>query len=308
MPKVAKKESRMSETTPEQTALEQWQERGRKAWRFLKYFSKRCLDDRVTIVAGHLTFVSMLALVPLLVVMFSVFSAFPMFEQLKEELEKLLFANLLPTSGEVISEYLNQFVSNVSKMTTVGVIFVIVVAVNLISTIDATMNRIWRNHKRRRMVVALAVYWMILTLGPILMGSGMAVTSYVISLTAAAEVYVSGVRTTLLSLVPIVTSLVAFMLLYIMMPNRIVRARHAFWGALLAAILFELSKSGFAAYITAFPSYQAIYGALAAIPILLLWIFVSWNIVLVGAELTASIEEFFQPPETDSEDKPEGSK
>lgn len=297
----------MSVNETELTLLEQWQERGRKAWRFLKYFAKRCLDDRVTIVAGHLTFVSMLALVPLLVVMFSIFSAFPMFEQLKEELEKLLFANLMPTSGEVISEYLNQFVTNVSKMTTIGVVFVIVVAVNLISTIDGTMNRIWRNHKRRRLVVALAVYWMILTLGPILMGSGMAVTSYLISLTAVAEEYVSGVRTTLLSVVPLLTSLVAFMLLYIMMPNRIVRAKHAFWGALLAAILFELSKSGFAAYVTAFPSYQAIYGALAAIPILLLWIFVSWNIVLVGAELTASIEEFFDPPKSGEEQVSAGS-
>src|SRR5690554_5172574 len=126
----------------------------------------------------------------------------------------------MPTSGEEISEYLNQFVSNVSKMTTVGVIFVIVVAVNLISTIDATMNRIWRNHKRRRLVVALAVYWMILTLGPILIGSGMAATSYAISLTAVAEEYVSGVRSALLSIVPLATSLIAFMLLYIMMPNR----------------------------------------------------------------------------------------
>src|SRR5690606_40340438 len=103
----------------------------------------------------------------LMVVMFSIFSAFPMFEQLKEELERLLFANLMPASGEIISDYLNQFVTNVSKMTTIGVIFVIVVAVNLISTIDATMNRIWRNHKKRRLVVALSVYWMILTLGPI---------------------------------------------------------------------------------------------------------------------------------------------
>ncbi len=281
---------------PQKDWQHRWHERLRSAWRFLKYFGKRCIDDRITIIAGHLTFVSMLALVPMMVVMFSVFAAFPMFAELREQLESFLFANLIPTSSEVISEYMNKFVGNVSKMTTVGVIFVIVVAINLISTIDATMNRIWRNHKRRRLVVALAVYWMILTLGPILMGSGMAVSSYLISLTAFAETYVSGLRTTLLSVVPLLTSIIAFMLLYVLMPNRVVRARHAFWGALLAAVLFELSKSGFAAYITAFPSYEAIYGALAAIPILLLWIFVSWNIVLLGAELTASIEEFFAAP------------
>jgi membrane protein len=135
---------------------------------------------------------------------------------------------------------------------------------------------------------------MILTLGPLLMGSGMAVSSYLVSLAAFAEDYVSGIRTTLLGLIPIVTSIIAFLLMYVMLPNRVVKVRHAFWGALLAAILFEISKSAFASYVTAFPSYQAIYGALAAIPILLLWIFLSWTIVLIGAELTASIEEFFE--------------
>lgn len=264
------------------------------AGRFLRYFGQRCLDDRTTIIAGHLTFVSMLALVPMLVVVFSIFAAFPMFTELRLQLESFLFANLMPTSGEVLSGYLNTFIGNVSKMTGIGVVFVIVVAVNLISTIDATMNRIWRNKQRRRLSVALAVYWMILTLGPLLMGSGMAVTSYLISLTAFADDYVSGFRTMLLSVVPVLTSLIAFVILYVMMPNRVVKVRHAIWGALVAAILFELAKRGFAAYITAFPSYEAIYGALAAIPIMLLWIFVSWNIVLIGAELTASIEEFIE--------------
>ena len=268
------------------------------AGQFLRYFAQRCLDDRVTIIAGHLTFVSMLALVPMLVVVFSIFAAFPMFTELRLQLESFLFANLMPTSGEVLSEYLNTFIGNVSKMTGIGVVFVIVVAVNLISTIDATMNRIWRNKQRRRLSVALAVYWMILTLGPLLMGSGMAVTSYLISLTAFAEDYVSGFRTMLLSIVPVLTSLIAFVILYVMMPNRVVKVRHAIWGALVAAILFEVAKCGFAAYITAFPSYEAIYGALAAIPIMLLWIFLSWNIVLIGAELTASIEEFVEHDST----------
>lgn len=275
------------------TEMSVWRERASCALAFAKYFGKRCIDDKVTIIAGHLTFVSMLALVPLLVVIFSIFSAFPMFEELRNQIEEFLFANLLPTSGEEITQYLNEFVGNVSEMTAIGVVFVIVVAVNLISTIDATMNRIWRNTKRRRIVVALAVYWMILTLGPLLMGSGMAISSYLISLAAFAEDYVSGARTTMLGMVPIITSLIAFMLMYVLMPNRVVKVSHAFWGALLAAVLFEISKSGFAAYIAAFPSYQAIYGALAAIPILLIWVFLSWTIVLIGAELTASIEEFF---------------
>lgn len=271
-----------------------WLDRLRLAWGFVHHFGKRCIDDKVSVIAGHLTFVSLLALVPLMVVMFSVFAAFPMFEDIRLQLQEFLFANLIPTSSEIITEYLNTFVTNVSEMTTIGIIFVVIVAVNLISTIEATMNRIWRNYKRRRFTVALAVYWMILTLGPILMGIGMAVSSYLVSLTTFAENYVTGFREMLLSTVPVITSVIAFLLLYVMMPNRVVKVRYAIWGALLAGVLFEIAKKGFAAYITAFPSYEAIYGALAAIPILLLWIFVSWNIVLIGAEFTASLEEYIE--------------
>ncbi|RUO63703.1 virulence factor BrkB family protein [Pseudidiomarina insulisalsae] len=282
----------MSQENDKQSSV--WQQRMQCAWQFLLYYVRRCFNDRVTIIAGHLTFVSMLALVPLLVVIFSIFSAFPMFDVFRQEVEAFLFANLLPASGEEIKQYLNEFISNVSQMTAIGAIFVIVVAVNLLSTIDTTMNRIWRNTHPRRLPVAFAVYWMILTLGPILIGSGMAVSSYLVSLTAFAESYVSGLRKVLLAVVPVFTTMIAFLLMYVMLPNRVVKIRHAIWGALLAAILFELSKTGFAIYVTNFASYKAIYGALAAIPILLLWIYLSWTIVLIGAELTASIEEFFE--------------
>jgi len=124
------------------------------------------------------------------------------------------------------------------------------------------------------------------------MGSGIAASSYVISLTAMADDYVPGVRETILSLLPFISSVLAFLLLYVLIPNRVVRLKHAIWGALTAALLFELGKRGFAEYITRFPSYEASYGALATIPILLVWMYLSWTIVLVGAELTASIEEF----------------
>ena len=133
---------------------------------------------------------------------------------------------------------------------------------------------------------------MILTLGPVLIGSGLAATSYLISLTQFAEEYVSGVRSFMLWFVPVVTSFVAFVLLYQLVPNRTVKFRYAAFGAVIAAILFELSKQIFSLYITHFPTYQAIYGALATVPILLIWIYLSWNIVLVGAELTVSLEEY----------------
>lgn len=259
---------------------------------FLKYFGQRCAADKINVSAGHLTYVSLLSLIPLIVVMFTIFSAFPVFDQLQATMEKALIANLMPTSGEQLQQYINEFVGNASKMTAVGIAFLFVVAVMLISAIDNTLNSIWRDASKRRVTVSLAIYWMILTLGPVLMGSGLAATSYLVSLTQFAEEYVSGVRSFALWVVPILTSFVAFVLLYQLVPNRTVRFRYAAFGAGIAAILFELSKQLFSLYITHFPTYQAIYGALATVPILLVWIYLSWNIVLCGAELTVSLEEY----------------
>ncbi|WP_051002114.1 virulence factor BrkB family protein [Idiomarina xiamenensis] len=271
-----------------------WRQLATTSLQFGKYFAKRCLQDRINITAGHLAYVSMLSLVPLLAVVFAIFAAFPMFTDLREQIEGLLFSNLLPTSGEVIQEHINNFVSNASQMTTVGVIFLFVVAIMLVSAIDNALNRIWRNYKPRRLTVSIAIYWMVLTLGPILIGGGLAITSYILSLTRFTDDYISGSHTVLLSLVPFALSVLTFLLLYMMIPNRVVKARFAIWGALLAASLFELCKSLFSLYLANFPSYQAIYGALATIPILIVWIYLSWNVVLLGAELTVSLEEFTQ--------------
>lgn len=269
-----------------------WRQAMHHSVQFIKYFGQRCSADKINITAGHLTYVSLLSLVPLIVVMFTIFSAFPVFEQLQRNVEDALIANLLPTSGEQLKSYIDEFVANASKMTGVGIAFLFVVAVMLISAIDSTLNSIWRDTSKRRLTVSLAIYWMILTLGPVLIGSGLAATSYLISLTQFAEEYVSGVRSFALWLVPVVTSFVAFVLLYQLVPNRTVRFRYAAFGAGIAAILFELGKQVFSLYITYFPTYQAIYGALATIPILLVWIYLSWTIVLSGAELTVSLEEY----------------
>ncbi|TDP32106.1 tRNA-processing RNAse BN [Idiomarina aquatica] len=269
-----------------------WQQKLQQGAQFFKYFGQRCSADKINVTAGHLTYVSLLSLVPLIVVMFTIFSAFPVFEQLQRNIEDALIANLLPTSGEQLKQYIDEFVANASRMTAVGIGFLFVVAVMLISAIDSTLNTIWRDTSKRRFIVSLAIYWMILTLGPVLIGSGLAATSYLISLTQFAEEYVSGVRSFMLWFVPVVTSFVAFVLLYQLVPNRTVKFRYAAFGAVIAAILFELSKQIFSLYITHFPTYQAIYGALATVPILLIWIYLSWNIVLVGAELTVSLEEY----------------
>ncbi|WP_404400655.1 virulence factor BrkB family protein [Idiomarina seosinensis] len=282
-----------------------WRKRVVHIGKFLRYFAQRSAADKINITAGHLTYVTLLSLVPLIVVMFTIFSAFPVFEELQRNIEEALFANLLPTSSEQLKQYIDEFVANASRMTAVGVAFLFVVAVFLISAIDSALNNIWRDSSKRRLTVSLAIYWMILTLGPVLIGGGLAATSYLVSLSQFAEEYVSGVRSFALWFIPIVTSFVAFLLLYLLVPNRTVRVRHAAVGALVAAVMFEISKQLFSLYITYFPTYQAIYGALATIPLLIVWIYLSWNIVLMGAELTVSLEEYQYLKK--SKDKPSNS-
>ncbi|RUO20958.1 YihY/virulence factor BrkB family protein [Aliidiomarina iranensis] len=266
------------------------------SYAFLKHFFKRCSDDRINVMAGHLTYVSLLSLVPLVAVVFSIFSAFPMFESFRESIESVILANLVPTSGEAIQEYLNKFVGNASQMTAIGALFLFVVAIMLISAIDRAMNTIWRVHNRRRTIISLAVYWMVLTMGPLLVGTGIGFSSYLLSITAFADDYVGGLRATLLTLFPFFTTTVAFLLLYAMVPNKVVKFRHAIWGAAISAFLFEVAKYGFRVYLQYFPSYELIYGALATIPILIVWVYLSWNIILFGAEITVSIEEFLDEP------------
>lgn len=265
-------------------------------WAFSKHFLKRCLKDRVNVTAGHLTYVSLLSLVPLLAVVFAMFTAFPMFANLREQVQEMLLSNLIPTSGDAITNYLEGFVANANQMTAVGAVFLFVVALLLMSAIDKSMNTIWRVEQRRRMIISLAVYWMILTLGPVLVGVSIAASSYLLSPETFGEGYLGGMQSVLLRVLPLTSTFIAFLLLYVTVPNRVVKVRHAMWGALLAAALFELAKNGFQIYLQYFPTYQLIYGALATIPIMIVWIYLSWNIILIGAELAASIEEYLHEP------------
>ena len=176
-----------------------------------------------------------------------------------------------------------------------------IVALMLISNVDKTLNRIWRTQSDRPIVYTFAIYWMVITLGPMLIGSSVVVSSYLTGLAAFTEEYTPGLGTFLLSLVPSGAAMLAFTILYMVVPNRRVFARHALVGAIVATIAFEITKSGFALYVTNFPSYELIYGALAVVPILFLWVYLSWVIVLFGAEFTCSLGEAFENRKAENE-------
>ncbi len=258
----------------------------------LFYFSRRVRREQIQVVAGYLSYVCLMSLVPLMVVMLSVMTAFPIFGELQQHIEQFVYQNFVPAAGNVLQEYLTGFVANASKMSAVAISFLFVAALLLISSIDSTFNKIWRVTDKRRTITSFAMYWMVLTLGPILVGASIALTSYIVSAVAVDEYDVLGLFDIFIRALPLLSSIIAFVILYMAVPNKAVPFKSALIGAVVAGILFELAKKAFALYITAFPSYQIIYGALAAIPIIFLWVYVSWLIVLLGALITVSLQEY----------------
>ena len=265
---------------------------------FLKLLIMRIKQEQIPVIAGYLSYVTLMSLVPLIVVMLSVMTAFPLFANLRETIEGFVYSNFVPTAGDVVREYISGFVANASKMSAVAISFLILFALLLISVIDKTLNKIWQVTKKRRLVTSFSMYWMILTLGPILVGSSLAVTSYLVSLASLDKIELFGLANIFLRALPLFASIAAFLILYTIVPNKIVPFKFALTGAAVAGILFELAKKSFALYVTQLPSYQAIYGALATIPILFVWVYISWFIVILGAVFTVSLEDFFNASQT----------
>ncbi|KJY84283.1 membrane protein [Vibrio galatheae] len=258
---------------------------------FARYLLTRMGHDRVNVNAGYLAYITLLSIVPMLTVLLSVLSSFSIFENAGTALQDFAITHFVPAAGDTVKGALLEFVANTGKMSAVGGGFLFVAALLLISNIDKNLNYIWRVTQKRRVVFSFSMYWMVLTLGPILVGASIAATSYVTSLKILESEAISGAFNLLLRWLPFLLSFFAFVGLYLLVPNKKVRFSHAVIGATVAALLFEASKKGFALYITEFPSYQLIYGALAAIPILFVWVYLCWLIVLIGAEVTAALGE-----------------
>ena len=259
-------------------------------WAWCKLLWERIDQDNMTTLAGNLAYVSLLSLVPFVAVVFALFAAFPMFSDVSIQLRHFIFANFMPATGDIIQRYIEQFVANSNKMTAVGACGLIVTALLLMYAVDSALNTIWRSKRVRPKIYSFAVYWMILTLGPLLAGASLAISSYLLSLR-----WVSGFDSLIdnvLRIFPLLLSWLSFWLLYSIVPTTRVPARDALVGSLVAALLFELGKKGFALYITMFPSYQLIYGVLAVIPILFVWVYWTWCIVLLGAEITVTLGDY----------------
>ena len=266
--------------------------------KYLRYLFKRFKEDRIIVYSGYLSFVTLLSIVPLLAVIFSVFSLFPVFQEWRGEVESFVFKNFVPTLGESIQGYLIRFVENAINMTSLGLVALFLVALLLISSIDHTLNHIWRVRKNRRQLVSFSIYWVVLTLGPVLIGISLLTTSYLFSLPGFEDNTLLAIRKFFIAFLPYLGSFSSFLLIYLLVPHTRVHFWSALSGAMIASVLFELSKSTFALYFTHFPLYKEIYGALAIIPLLFVWIFISWVVILVGAQVAASLDGFLDEQKT----------
>lgn len=267
----------------------------RRVIAFFLYFIRRFCADRGLQVASELSYTTLLSIVPLMAVVFGLMAAFPSFGNVRERIQGFIFENFVPAAGEVIEEYLMTFTGNASKITGVGVVFLIVTALMMMATIDRSFNAIWQVREKRNPLASFTVYWAVLTLVPLLFGASMVVTGEVHVgsaswLSDAAATFERETRN--LNLMPFLATTMAFLMLYVVVPNRRVPLLHAVLGAFFAALLFEGAKMGFTLYVSSFHTLTNIYGTLATVPIFLIWIFVSWVVALLGAEFTRSLSTF----------------
>ncbi len=245
-------------------------------------------SDRLFEVAGALSYTSLLALVPLLAVGLGVISSFEVFQNWSGNLQDFIFKNFVPSVGEEVKTYLQVFMASTSKLTIVGTMFLVITALALMSAVESAFNRIWRVAIPRSFLSRVVMFWAVLTLTPLLMGAGLALT---------ASRSIDGLGFGLLSQVWIETLAIfiftwlALALMFILVPNRQVNWRHALIGGLVSTLLFQLAKKIFVLYVSN-ANYKTAYDSLATIPIFLFWIFISWVVVLLGASLTAALTTF----------------
>ncbi len=260
---------------------------------FFIFVIQRFITLRCSETAASLSYTSLLSLVPLLAVIFAAFSSFSVFQEVFLEIQHFVFTNFVPSSSELIQEYLNKFVAKASQLTLVGLLGLFVIALMLMRQIDNALNYIWDISKTKNVVRKFLTYWAVLTLAPILMGISLMLTSYIVSLpfiNDTAEII--GIRAQMLSTIPVIMTLLAFTITYLIIPNIRVSFSHALVGGIVATLLFELAKKGFALYISYNTVYSNLYGTLAILPIFLIWIYISWLVTLLGAVTTRSMSLF----------------
>jgi membrane protein len=295
MPAMATRSAPKPQTaTLSLSALREWASEtlaALRAWPWLdtlRTLRLRFSEDRLGITASSLTFTTLISLVPLVTVMLAVFSAFPMFASFQAALQKYFLQSLVPdTIATPVLAALTQFAAKSNRLGTVGLVVLLITALALMLTIDRTLNAIWRVRTPRPIAQRVLVYWGAVTLGPLLLGVSLSVTSYAVSVSQGLIHSLPGGVNVLLAAIEFILLGSGAAALFHYVPNTHVQWRHAIAGGVFVAIGMDVAKRGLAWYLTQVPTYAMVYGAFATVPIFLIWIYLGWVIVLLGAVTAA---------------------
>ena len=282
-------------------SINRWSDRLRdraRAASFARFLASRFIDDRLFQTAGSLAYTTVFALVPLAMVVFGVLSAFPVFGEWSDRLSDYIFSNFVPDAARAAESYLKQFSASAAQLTAAGVIALVVSLLITLNSIETSFNHIWRVASSRPRLSRFLVYWTVLTLGAMLAAASLAISARIFALPlfdTPEGKWLSGLS---LRIAPVLIEFAVITAIYRLVPHHTVQMRHAVAGALLATALLEGVRWGFGLYLGSFHSYQRIYGTVAFVPILLLWIYLCWVAILLGASLASAIAAFrYQPRE-----------
>jgi len=266
-----------------------------KTWfQFVLFVLRRFEADRCREQAGSLTYTTLFAVVPMLTVFLVIISSIKALEPARQQLQQLIYSNFLPKTTIAFDKALNAFTDKSSNLTIIGILFLFVTTVMMLTSIEKVFNRIWRVRETRGGIIGFMRYWTIISLGPILLGSAFVISSTMASLNVLSNNF-AGYELNgafVLWLISFCLTVVGFFILNWTIPNRSVPIKSALIAGLFSAVVFELLKNLFGFIMSNFTSYEVVYGAFAAIPIFLLWIFLSWNIVLIGVEISYALTAF----------------
>lgn len=276
----------------------------RGARRFLTSLVREFNDTGCTDSTASLTYTTLFALVPMMTVAFALLKVTPQLHAVGDRIEALIFENFLPASGDQLRHYLTGFSAQASRLTGIGVLFLLTTSLFMLLTVERAFNRIWRVHRQRRLLPSLLVYWALLTLGPLLVGSGFVASSWLAAY--AGRETMAGVEhlpvwEPLLAMLPFLLGAVFLSLLYIAVPNCDVPVREGIVGGIVASLLMEVARHAFTLVVLRFTAYELVYGAFAVVPLFLAWIYISWAITLFGVVLVyvlANRDDTDVPPAT----------
>ncbi len=267
--------------------------------RFSLFLVHRIQNDTIFRVAASLSYTSLIAVVPLIAIGLAIFSAFPVFNDVKIQFQELILQYVVPNIEQEINQYFFDFINATAKLTTLGVVGIALTAVLMLSTIENSLNFIFKVYKPRSLKTKLTLYWTVITLGPLLLGATFSLRGYLYTLQRFMPEEFINAQFYFGSLLPAIFTILALIMLYVLVPNRKVKISDALVGSIVALFMSYLLRKFFGQVISASTTYKTLYGAMATIPVLLIWIYCSWVVVLFGAVVTAALGDFRMPEKTE---------